>query len=63
MRPRCMQACYKATEQLYEEISAKCPAFNKLYVPWEKFQNEQLLWSRFCESPFDSFMASTIKRR
>ena len=57
-----MQACYKAAEQLYDEMAAKSPAFNKLYVPWKKFRDEQLFWSQFCESPFDNFMDSTIKR-
>ena len=57
-----MQACYKAAEELYDEMAAKSPAFTKLYVPWKKFRDEQLFWSQFCESPFDNFMDSTIKR-
>lgn len=57
-----MQASYKAAEELYQELSDKNPAFKKLYVPWKKFRDEQLVWSQFCEAPFDSFMASTIKR-
>ncbi|RYX97120.1 MAG: twin-arginine translocation signal domain-containing protein [Comamonadaceae bacterium] len=57
-----MQACFKAAEELYGELSAKSPAFKKMYAPWKKFRDEQLVWSQFCETPFDSFMASTIRR-
>lgn len=57
-----MQACYKAAEELYSELSDKSPAFKKIYAPWQKFRDEQLFWSQFCETPFDSFMAGTLKR-
>ena len=57
-----MQACHKAAEELYVELSDKSPAFKKIYEPWKKFRDEQLVWSQFCESPFDTFMASTLKR-
>jgi len=57
-----MEACYKAAEELYVELSDKSPAFKKIYTPWRKFRDEQLVWAQFCESPFDSFMSSTIKR-
>lgn len=54
-----MDTSFKAAESLYAEMTAKSPAFRKIYEPWLKFRNEQILWSRFCENPFDNFMAST----
>ena len=57
-----MDACYKAVEELYVELSDKSPAFKKIYTLWRKFRDEKLVWSQFCETPFDSFMSSTIKR-
>ena len=57
-----MQASYKAAEELYQELLDKSPAFKKIYLPWTKFREEQLMWQQFCEVPFDNFMASTIKR-
>jgi len=57
-----MQASFKAAETLYQELSDKSPAFKKIYVPWKKFRDEQLMWAQFCEAPFDNFMAGTIKR-
>ena len=40
-------------------MAGKSPAFKKIYAPWVKFRDEQILWSRFCETPFDTYMAST----
>lgn len=56
-----MDLSFKAAESLYEEMAAKSPSFKKIYAPWVKFRDEQILWSRFCEVPFDTYMASTRK--
>lgn len=56
-----MTASYKAAEELYKELSEKSPAFKKIYAHWSKFRDEQILWSQFCEVPFDSFMVSTTR--
>lgn len=50
------QAAYKAAGELYSELSAKSPAFKRIYVEWLKFRNEQILWQQFCELPFDALM-------
>ena len=51
-----MAACYKATFQLYDEISASNQKFKKIYEPWKKFRDEQQLWFRVAEHSFDNFM-------
>ena len=52
-----MEACFAATNQLYDEISAKNPKFKKMYNSWRPFRNEEILWFRVCENTFDNFMA------
>ncbi len=56
-----MDASFKAAEDLYAEMAEKSPAFKKIHEPWRKFKNEQIVWSRFCELPFDTYMASAHK--
>ena len=53
-----MEASYKAANELYAELSQKSPEFKKIYEPWLKFRDEQILWSRVCEGGFDNFMAA-----
>jgi TRAP-type mannitol/chloroaromatic compound transport system substrate-binding protein len=51
-----MAACYKASQELYAETSAKNPAFKKIYDSMKKFQEEQLQWFAVAENRYDNFM-------
>lgn len=53
-----MQAAYKVAHELYDELAAKNPKWAKVYEPWRKFRDEQLMWFRVAEHSFDSFMLS-----
>jgi TRAP-type mannitol/chloroaromatic compound transport system substrate-binding protein len=53
-----MAACYKASEELYQEFSSKSAKFKKVYDSWFKFRAEQIQWFSIAESRFDSFMAA-----
>ena len=53
-----MQACYGAANEVFDETAAKNPAFKKVYEPWRKFRDEEVLWFRVAEGNFDQFMAS-----
>jgi TRAP-type mannitol/chloroaromatic compound transport system substrate-binding protein len=50
-----MEACYKATQQTIEELSAKSADFKKVYDAWQKFIAESNLWFRVAENGLDSF--------
>ena len=52
-----MEAAFKASNELYAELSAKSPKFKKIYDNWRPFRNEEILWFRVCEGSFDNFMA------
>jgi TRAP-type mannitol/chloroaromatic compound transport system substrate-binding protein len=54
--PDLMNAAFKASMDLYNEISAKNENWRKVYADYAKFRAEQNLWFRFTEANFDSFM-------
>ncbi|MDB5557654.1 MAG: transporter substrate-binding protein, partial [Enterovirga sp.] len=51
-----MDAAYKATNEIYDEISAKNPDFKKMYEHMRAFRNEEYLWWQIAEYSFDSYM-------
>ncbi|MFN4005098.1 MAG: TRAP transporter substrate-binding protein [Hylemonella sp.] len=51
-----MDAAFKASQDLYAEISGKNPAFKKIHDDYMAFRRDSNLWLRFAESTFDSFM-------
>lgn len=55
------QAAWKAANELFDELSAKSPAFGKIYAHWSKFRGEQVLWQQFCELPFDNMMSGLLR--
>ena len=56
-----MEACYKAANEIYEELSAKSPEFKKIYESWTRFRDDQYLWFRVAENTYDNFMYSIKK--
>jgi TRAP-type mannitol/chloroaromatic compound transport system substrate-binding protein len=50
-----MDACYKATLEVFDEYSAKSADFKKVYESWAKFRDEENLWFRVAEHALDSY--------
>lgn len=50
-----MEAAYKATFELYGELSEKNPDFKKLYASWLAFRESQIQWFRVAENNLDNF--------
>ncbi len=53
-----LAACYKASEENYEEVASKNPKFRKIYEPWKKFRAEQVEWFSIAEGRQDNFMVA-----
>ena len=53
-----MQAAFKESMALYDELSAKNENWKKVYADYSKFRADQNLWFRFTEATFDRFMQS-----
>jgi len=51
-----MDAAFKASMALYDELSAKNPHWRKIYTDYATFRQEQNQWFRFAEASFDSYM-------
>jgi len=51
-----MEACLKATNELWAEISAKNADFKKMIEMMIAFRNDQYLWWQVAEYTYDSFM-------
>lgn len=52
-----MQTAHKAATDVCDEIAATNARFKKVYEPWKKFRDEEILWFRVAEQHFDQFMA------
>ena len=57
-----LEACLKAANELYAELSAKNPAFKKGYESLVAYRSDVLPWWQLNEYTFDSFMVRTRGR-
>lgn len=51
-----MDAGYKAAMEVFEENEAKSPMFKKIHQHMREFQRDQLLWEKYSEFRFNSYM-------
>jgi len=56
-----LDACYKATQELYAEYSEKNQKWKAIYEPWKKFLDDEHQWFRVVEQQFDNYMLSVKK--
>jgi TRAP-type mannitol/chloroaromatic compound transport system substrate-binding protein len=57
-----LDACYKAANEMFIEVSAKNPMFKKLNDSMVTFRNEQVQWHQVCEATFDSYAIRQLSR-
>ncbi len=53
-----LEGSYNAAMKVFEANNAKSPEWKKIYADLRSFQRDQVLWFRFAEAKFDSFMAT-----
>ncbi|MBP1848054.1 TRAP-type mannitol/chloroaromatic compound transport system substrate-binding protein [Rhizobium petrolearium] len=51
-----MDVCFKAAMETYAELSARSPAFKKLYDSQQAFKKDAYLWAQVAEYSYDTFM-------
>jgi TRAP-type mannitol/chloroaromatic compound transport system substrate-binding protein len=51
-----LDAAFKASNELYDELNGKNPAWKKVYADYVGFRRDQNLWFRFTEARFDGYM-------
>lgn len=57
-----LEACLKATNELWSEISAKNPDFKKSIEAMQAYRSDEYLWWQVAEYTFDSFMIRSRTR-
>ncbi len=56
-----LDASFKATNELFAEISSKNEKFKKLYESMVTFRNEQYQWHQVCEATYDNYLIRKIR--
>jgi TRAP-type mannitol/chloroaromatic compound transport system substrate-binding protein len=57
-----LEACLKAANEVYAEISAVNPDFKKIWENILAFRNDEYLWWQVAEYSYDTFMIRTRPR-
>ncbi len=57
-----MDAVYRASQELWDELSANNPDFKALYPGWKKFQQDEAGWFRVAESALDNYTFAEVAR-
>ncbi len=60
--PAVMDACLKASLDLYGEVAATNPAFKKIWDSMLPFRNDQYLWWQVAEYSYDTYLIRTRTR-
>ena len=51
-----LDAAFKASNEIYDDLAAKNPDFKKIYDSQKAFRNEEYLWWQVAEYTFDNYM-------
>ena len=51
-----MDACHKAANEVYAEISGKNEDFKKIWDSLKAFRLDQYLWMQLADSTYDNYM-------
>ncbi|MCA3631391.1 MAG: TRAP transporter substrate-binding protein [Methylobacterium sp.] len=60
--PDVMQACWKASNEIYAETVAANPKFKKVYDNMVAFRNDEYLWWQVAEMTYDQYMINFVTR-
>jgi TRAP-type mannitol/chloroaromatic compound transport system substrate-binding protein len=58
-----MDAAYKASQEVWKELSDKNPDFAAIFPQWQAFQKEQVEWFRVAEAALDGYTFNAVSRR
>lgn len=57
-----MVAAFKASDELWGELSAKNPEFKAIYPKWQQFRQNQASWFRVAENALDNFTFAELAK-
>ena len=53
-----LAACYKASQDVFEDIASKNAKFKKVYEPWKAFLRDEVQWFSIAENRYDNFITA-----
>jgi TRAP-type mannitol/chloroaromatic compound transport system substrate-binding protein len=56
-----LAAAHKASEEMYADISAKNPAFKKIFDNWSRFRGQEVEWFRVAEDGYDNYVGQLLR--
>ncbi|MBM3396244.1 MAG: twin-arginine translocation signal domain-containing protein [Betaproteobacteria bacterium] len=54
-----IEACEKATYEVYEELGQKSAHWKRIYPQWRKFRDDEFLWYRVADNAYDNYAFSS----
>jgi TRAP-type mannitol/chloroaromatic compound transport system substrate-binding protein len=57
-----LEASFKASQEVYGELSQKSAHFKRIYENWSKFRSDAHLWFSISETRMDSFMQAALRK-
>lgn len=57
-----LEAGFKASQELYAELSEKSAHFKRVHESWSRFRSEAHLWFSISETRMDSFLQAALRR-
>ena len=57
-----MDAAFKASHELFDELQAKNPEFKAIFAKWQPFRVEQASWFRVTEAALDNFTIAALAK-
>ena len=57
-----MDATFKASQDLWKDLSASNPDFAAIFPAWQKFQQSQASWFRVSEQSLDNYTFAAVGR-
>jgi TRAP-type mannitol/chloroaromatic compound transport system substrate-binding protein len=57
-----MDACYKTSMEVFDELSKASPDFKAIYPQWRAFRKNQAAWFRVAEAELDNYTFAAVGR-
>jgi len=53
-----MDAAFNASMEVFAQNDARSPEWKKIYADMRSFQRDQILWFRFAEARYDTYLSA-----
>ena len=57
-----LDAAYKLSNEVMDEEASKNAKFNKIYVPWKRFRQDQNMWASVSEAQMQNYLIASGRK-